>query len=166
MKVQEFRVWQPQVVFQEVPDQVSLAFTVSGCPLKCEGCHSQDTWPTNSGLPLSNIQFSEYLKQYKALITCVLFFGGEWSPDQLISKLKIAKQLGLKTCLYSGFEQVPKRITRHLDYLKTGAWVRELGGLDVPGTNQKFVNLNTNEDMTYRFTNNNNNQREQDYAIA
>ncbi|MGB0899765.1 MAG: 4Fe-4S cluster-binding domain-containing protein, partial [Psychrobium sp.] len=72
MTFQEFRTWQPQVVFQEVPNHVSLAFTVSGCPLHCEGCHSQDTWPINSGQPLSNIQFSQYLNKYKAMISCVL----------------------------------------------------------------------------------------------
>ena len=32
------------VVFQEVPDEVSLAFEVSGCPFKCEGCHSPHLW--------------------------------------------------------------------------------------------------------------------------
>lgn len=166
MKVQEFRVWSPQVVFQEVPDQVSLAFTVSGCPLRCKGCHSQDTWPLQSGSPLSNIQFAHYLNQYLGLITCVLFFGGEWAPDQLIDKLKIARQQGLNTCLYSGFDHVPKRITKHLNFLKTGPWRGDRGGLDAPNTNQKFINVSTGEDLTYRFLQNNNNEGEYQDAIA
>jgi anaerobic ribonucleoside-triphosphate reductase activating protein len=166
MKFQEFRTWQPQVVFQEVPNHVSLAFTVSGCPLRCEGCHSQDTWAIDSGKPLSNIQFSQYLNKYKAMITCVLFLGGEWSPDQLISKLTMAQQMGFKTCLYSGFERLPKRITQHLDFLKTGPWISHLGGLDQPHTNQTFINVNTGEDLTYIFQHNNKNQKEQSNARA
>ncbi len=157
MKVQELRVWSPQVVFQEVPDEVALAFTVTGCPLRCSGCHSKDTWSKQSGKPLSNLQFTDYLVQYRDLITCVLFFGGEWAPDQLIDKLKIAKQLGLTTCLYSGFEQIPNRIQQHLSYLKLGPWLSHKGGLGAPNTNQKFIKLSTGEDLTYRFQQNNKN---------
>lgn len=166
MKVQEFRVWSPQVVFQEVPDEVSLAFTVSGCPLRCEGCHSQDTWSAQSGKALSNIQFSNYLNQYQGLITCVLFFGGEWAPDQLIDKLEITQQQSLKTCLYSGFQHIPKRISKHLNYLKTGPWLSQRGGLSEVNTNQKFINVKTGEDLTHRFQQNNNNQGEYQHATA
>lgn len=28
------------IVFQEVPGEVSLALNISNCPFKCEGCHS------------------------------------------------------------------------------------------------------------------------------
>ena len=160
MKVQEFRVWPVQVVFQEVPDEVSLAFTVSGCPLRCEGCHSQDTWPKHSGQPMSNQQFSNYLALYRGLVTCVLFFGGEWSPDALIEKLKIARKNGLKTCLYSGFESLPKRITRHLTYLKTGPWLSERGGLNAVGTNQTFIEVKTGKNLNHRFLPHNSNYGE------
>ena len=166
MKTRELRVWSPQVVFQEVPNEVALAFTVSGCPLKCEGCHSQDTWSPCSGKPLSNIQFAQYLKQYHKLITCVLFFGGEWCSEQLIEKLKMAKTQGLKTCLYSGFEHLPKRITQHLDFLKTGPWLAQKGGLDNPNTNQRFIDLTSNTDLTYKFQQHNNNQQDFNYASA
>ncbi len=158
MKRPEFRTWPAQIVFHEVPDEVALAFTVSGCPLQCDGCHSTDTWSLNSGTPLSNSQFAEYLRRYERLISCVLFFGGEWCAEPLIEKLKMAKDAGLKTCLYSGFERLPKRITQHLDYLKTGPWIGDRGGLDNPKTNQKFIDLTTNTDLTFRFQQNNDNQ--------
>ena len=32
------------IVFQEVPDEVTLAINISGCPHKCEGCHSKYLW--------------------------------------------------------------------------------------------------------------------------
>lgn len=151
MGTQQFRVWQPQVVFQEVPDEIALAFTVSGCPLQCKGCHSQDTWPLQSGQPLTNEQFSTYLDRYENLISCVLFFGGEWLANALIDKLKMAKQRGLSTCLYSGFDSIPSRIVEHLDYLKTGPWIQHKGGLSDPNTNQRFLKVSTGEDLTYRF---------------
>lgn len=30
-----------QVVFAEVPDEITLAISISGCPNRCPGCHSQ-----------------------------------------------------------------------------------------------------------------------------
>ena len=32
------------VVFAEVPDQVSLAINITGCPNRCPGCHSPHLW--------------------------------------------------------------------------------------------------------------------------
>ena len=29
-----------KIVFQEVPDEVSLAINLSNCPCHCKGCHS------------------------------------------------------------------------------------------------------------------------------
>ena len=30
------------VVFQEIPDEVTLAINISGCPCRCPGCHSHN----------------------------------------------------------------------------------------------------------------------------
>lgn len=32
------------IVFQEVPNETTLVFNISGCPHKCEGCHSKYLW--------------------------------------------------------------------------------------------------------------------------
>ena len=146
-----FNCLPPQVVFQEVPDEVSLAFTITGCPLRCRGCHSRNTWNKRLGETLSLKSFAQYLRQYDAMITCVLFFGGEWSSAHLIEKLKFARCSGLKSCLYTGLESIPQDIACHLDYLKLGAWRSDLGGLDSPKTNQKFYNLNSGECLNHRF---------------
>ena len=147
----QLRVWWPQVVFQEVPDHISLAFTVSGCPLRCPGCHSQDTWPVESGFELSNEVFVEYLNKYRHLVSCVLFFGGDWWPQDLVAKLKIARNMGLKTCLYTGRDRVSAKLKAHLDYLKVGAWRAESGGLNMSTTNQRFYDLGTGECLNHRF---------------
>ena len=140
-----------QIAFQEVPDEVSLAFTITGCPLRCDGCHSQDTWDRSLGSPLTLERLSFYISQYRSMITCVVFFGGEWCSEELIEKLQLVHQLQLKTCLYTGLDKVPQRITRHLDYLKCGAWRSEHGGLNSQHTNQKFYNLNTGQCLNHRF---------------
>ena len=37
-----------QITFQEVPNEISLSFLITGCPLKCKGCHSADSWRVTS----------------------------------------------------------------------------------------------------------------------
>ena len=32
------------IVFQEVPDEVTLAINISNCPNQCVGCHSKYLW--------------------------------------------------------------------------------------------------------------------------
>lgn len=146
-----FNTLAPQVLFQEVPDEVSLAFTIHGCPLKCRGCHSAHTWDAHGGYPLSNSLYTDYLERYSNMISCVLFFGGEWHPQALIEKLSIARSLDLKTCLYTGLDWIPSEIQKHLTYLKTGSWRKELGGLDKASTNQKFLELASGNLLNYKF---------------
>ena len=132
-----------QIVWQEVPGEVSLAFLFSGCPLRCKGCHSADTWKEGIGTELTEDYLKGRLKRYRGLITCVLFMGGEWQPEALQKMLAIVTQAGLKACLYTGLEReeleaVSDGILPYLTYLKTGRWQMELGGLESPATNQKF----------------------------
>ena len=188
-----------QITFQEVPNEISLSFLIAGCPLRCKGCHSADSWritneannvhavyedevkvisvtknitnksnkihPINSNArhQLTKEYLHARMKQYQDMISCVLFLGGEWQIKQLIELLQIVKisNPSLKTCLYTGLEleeivgliqneinnQVDigwKHILENnlLDYLKTGRWIRELGGLDNKKTNQRFYKVN------------------------
>ena len=145
-----------QIVWQEVPGEVSLAFLFSGCPLRCKGCHSADTWKEGIGTELTEDYLKGRLKRYHGLITCVLFMGGEWQPEALQKMLGIVTQAGLKACLYTGLEReeleaVSDGILPYLTYLKTGRWQMELGGLDSPTTNQKFIDLRTGEVLNRLF---------------
>ena len=145
-----------QIVWQEVPGEVSLAFLFSGCPLRCKGCHSADTWKEGIGTELTEDYLKGHLKRYRGLITCVLFMGGEWQPEALQKMLAIVTQAGLKACLYTGLEReeleaVSDGILPYLTYLKTGRWQMELGGLESPATNQKFINLHTGEVLNRLF---------------
>lgn len=140
-----------EIVWQEVPGETSLAYTITGCPVGCKGCHSVDTWPVGSGLELQAGYFAKRLNDYQGLITCVLFLGGEWHHEALLQLLKLAKSQGLKTCLYTGLESIPSEITKQLDYLKTGPWVAARGGLDSRASNQRFMNLSSGELLNVRF---------------
>ena len=125
-----------QVVLQEVPGQISLCFSITGCPLRCEGCHSPFLWKNGSGEILTDELFSDFLDKYKSMISCVLFMGGEWEEKDLIKKLKTAED---------------NEIKNHLTWLKTGPWIAELGGLDSPETNQKFIEVKTNKLLNHYF---------------
>ena len=70
-----------QIVLQEVPNEISLCFTICGCPLKCDGCHSPFLWKESAGLNLNHQILDDYLTKYDGLISCVVFMGGEWHEN-------------------------------------------------------------------------------------
>jgi len=146
-----FNCLKPQICFQEVPNEVAIAFLVTGCQLKCRGCHSPDAWSADQGAPLTNSRFTDLLDRYQSLITCVLFYGGEWQPEALKQKLKIARLHDLKTCLYTGEDAICPSIMAHLDFLKTGPWIESLGGLSSLSTNQRFIDLKSGQCLNHQF---------------
>ena len=140
-----------QIAFQEVPNEVSLAFTIAGCTLGCKGCHSSYSWQANQGTPLTPVYLQHRLDSYKNLISCVLFLGGEWQPEALISLLKLSRSANLNTCLYTGLDDVSPALKQRLTYLKTGRWLSELGGLNSSTTNQRFTDLRTGKCLNHLF---------------
>ncbi|QOL26437.1 4Fe-4S cluster-binding domain-containing protein [Thalassotalea sp. LPB0316] len=141
----------PQIVFQEVPGEVSLSFCISGCDLGCKNCHSPELWDANYGQPLTKQKYIGYLAQYRQMATCVLFMGGEWQPAILLQYLKLAVDYGFKTCLYTGQDDVCWQLKQQLSYLKVGAYNFKLGGLASKSTNQRFIKLPENQLLNYRF---------------
>jgi anaerobic ribonucleoside-triphosphate reductase activating protein len=139
------------IVLQEVPNEVSIVFEISGCPHKCEGCHS-NYLAEDKGKKLTAEVYRKVLNNYRALASCVLFMGGEWDED-IKEFLDIARAYGFKTALYTGAEwqDLESGIKKRLDYLKVGAYKAECGGLSEKSTNQRFIDLNTKEDKTYLF---------------
>ncbi|MEK6152912.1 anaerobic ribonucleoside-triphosphate reductase activating protein [Flavobacteriaceae bacterium 3-367] len=142
------------VVLQEVPGELSLCFTISGCPLQCDGCHSPFLWKKGSGKKLTQQVYGAILEQYRGLASCVVFMGGEWHKKELIAHLKYAKTKGFKTCLYTGEENVDVRILEQLTWIKTGKWDKKYGGLDSKTTNQKFKNVKSNAILNHLFIHN------------
>lgn len=142
------KYYRKDVVFQEVPGEISLSFSIAGCPYGCKHC----SWE-NINIQPSNLELDYYkqlLVKYKGLVSCVLFLGGDWDPE-LLTFLKIAKDFGYKTCLYTGNTDVNAELLPYLDYIKTGPYIEELGGLTSKNTNQKFIKLETGEVLNKYF---------------
>jgi anaerobic ribonucleoside-triphosphate reductase activating protein len=142
-----------QIVFQEIPNEISLAIHVTGCRLRCLGCHSSDSWSSKKGTELNIDWLLKNIEKYRQHITCVLYLGGEWHTKELVAHLTFIKSLNLKTALYTGLElsQVDSTIIDQLDYLKYGKYDADLGPLNSPRSNQKLINLKTNENLNHYF---------------
>ncbi|MFB9056934.1 anaerobic ribonucleoside-triphosphate reductase activating protein [Mariniflexile ostreae] len=143
-----------QIVLQEVPGHISICFSISGCTMHCEGCHSPFLWKQKNGQKLTLDIFTSILNQYKGFSDCALFMGGEWHPEELITYLKLAKKKGYKTCLYSGEDHIDPNILAQLDWVKTGKWIAKRGGLDALTTNQKFIEVKSNTILNHLFIKN------------
>lgn len=136
----------PQQTFQEVPGEISLALSVSGCPLRCKGCHSTETYPEDFGTELTIDELNRLLKKFKHS-SCVVFYGGEWNMDVLTPLMDYIKGLGLKVCLYSGrkLSYFSEEFVCSLNYIKIGAFKETMGALTNPHTNQQFFEILDND---------------------
>ena len=147
-------VYTSQVVFKEIPDKISLAFSITGCGGPCPYCHSPFLHQKENVDPMSLDMFRNCIEPYQGMIEVVLFLGGEWEED-LIDYLKLAKSLGFKTALYTELtlDKVDQALIDNLDYLKVGPYVQALGGLDKETTNQRLYEYSSKgvEDITYKF---------------
>lgn len=143
-------IFAQDIVFQEVPGETSIALAVCGCPKNCPGCSWKVDGKLPEGFEFTLDDLSRLLDKEDPLVDCVLFLGGEWEAD-IVSYLELVQDRGLKTCLYTGELSVCSEILNNLNYIKTGPYIVGLGGLDNPNTNQKLINLDTGEDITYKF---------------
>lgn len=128
-------------VFSEVPGEISLGISISGCQIHCKGCHSRELWE-DKGTPLT-IEELQFLLDKHQGITCVCLLGGEHDIDSLTELFMYAHER-IKTAWYCGLDMIPKDkmgILEYLDFVKIGHYDQELGGLDSPTTNQKFYKV-------------------------
>jgi anaerobic ribonucleoside-triphosphate reductase activating protein len=129
------------IVFQEVPEEVTLAINITNCPNQCQGCHSKYLWE-NVGKALDNSELNRLVSQYKTGITCVCFMGGDAEPEEVA---RLARQVkkdysGMKVAWYSGKNDLPQNVgTEHFDYIKLGRYMAEYGPLDSATTNQRMI---------------------------
>lgn len=150
------------ICFQEVPDEVTLSFSISNCPRRCEGCHSAYL-SQDIGLPLKQ-RLLPAIEANKGLITCVLFMGGD--DEKQIAELQecidLCRKNNLKVALYTGSDEFPTQLSETLDYIKYGHYDRARGGLNDKNTNQKFLKKLKDKwiDITYRFWKNSKEQYE------
>jgi anaerobic ribonucleoside-triphosphate reductase activating protein len=144
------------IVFQEIPDEVTLAINISNCPCRCPGCHSRYLWE-DIGLPLDADAIDDFVGKYGGDITCIAFMGGDADPkgvSQLAQYIHETYPM-FKVAWYSGRIRISNSIRKtDFDYIKIGPFIKHLGPLKEPTTNQRLYRLGENgefEDITSRF---------------
>lgn len=144
------------VVFQEIPDEMTLSINISNCPCRCPGCHSSYLWK-DIGTPLTPMSLDLLLSKYGQDITCVCFMGGDAEPKSVnaLAKYVHDNHPGLRVGWYSGRQIIPSTIhKKDFDYIKVGPYISHLGCLKDPTTNQRLyrrVAGDEFEDITNRF---------------
>lgn len=145
------RIERYDIVMEEIPTELSLSFSCTGCPIRCPNCHWKELQDPNRGHKLTIDEYIQILDKYKDFVTCILFFGGEWNKDCLKDFLIIARSYGFKTALYTGLSDINDDIKQYLNYLKIGPYIENLGPLNSIKTNQKLINLDTGEILNKYF---------------
>ena len=141
------------VVFEEIPDEITLAINITNCPCRCKGCHSKFLWD-DIGVKLTESEINRIIDENHG-ITCVCFMGGDAVPEEVnefASYIKQNKQL--KTAWYSGMDDISTKVElKNFDYIKIGGYDEKYGPLNSKTTNQKmfYVNGGKLEDITYKF---------------
>lgn len=138
-------------IFSEVPGEITLGISVSGCQIQCRGCHSRELWE-DKGTPLTLEELKRLLQEHQG-ITCLCLLGGEHDMDSLIELFQYACKR-VKTAWYCGLDMIPKDkvgIMQYLDFVKLGHYDQELGGLTSPTTNQRFYKVEHQADGSYSF---------------
>lgn len=128
-----------KVVFAEIPDEICLAVNISGCPIRCPDCHSKYLWDS-IGKDLTFEELSSLIQKNKG-VSCVLFMGGDREP-QYIKELaeKVHNTFNLKVACYFG-SNTTFGIEDALNYIKIGPFIKALGPLDSPTTNQRLYKI-------------------------
>ena len=93
------------VVFEEIPDKISLAVNITNCQNHCEGCHSAFL-AMDIGEELTESKIDEYLMKQKG-VNCFLFMGEGNDRERLLElNAYIKKHYKVETALYSGRKEV------------------------------------------------------------
>ena len=144
------------VVFQEIPDEVTLAVNISNCPCRCPGCHSKFLW-TDTGNPLTESVIDHFVLEFGNDITCIAFMGGDSEPKAVNILACYIHQTypQLKVAWYSGRTIISPDVHKtDFDYIKIGPYIAHLGSLKDKTTNQRLykkLDDNTFKDITSSF---------------
>ena len=143
-----------KIVFQEIPDEVTLAINISGCPCNCKGCHSSYL-AKDIGEPLDLQHLTNLIDSNKG-ITCVCIMGGDANPSEVDDIAQDIKEYypELKVGWYSGRQELSKDIElSNFNFIKLGPYIEEFGPLNSRTTNQRFYKVSNGEliNITSRF---------------
>ena len=144
------------IVFQEIPDEVTLAINISNCPCRCPGCHSHYLWE-DIGLPLDTDAIDAFVAQYGTDITCIALMGGDADPKGVNQLAQYIHECypQFRVAWYSGRIRIPSVVNKQdFDYIKVGPYIAHLGCLKERTTNQRLYKKASGDcfkDITFRF---------------
>lgn len=144
------------IVFSEVPGEVTLAVNITGCPNRCPGCHSP-IMQEDVGEELDEKALLGMLGRYGDGVTCVCFMGGDADPDRIyvLASLVRKEYPALKVAWYSGVARDCSSLPEGIfDFVKVGPYIERLGPLTSLTTNQKMYRILESgavEDITSLF---------------
>lgn len=144
------------IVFQEIPDEVTLAINISGCPCRCPGCHSHYLWE-DVGMPLNTHAIDDFVEEYGQDITCIAFMGGDGDPVgvNMLAQYIHEEHPEFRVAWYSGRVRIPSQVRKvDFDYIKIGPYIQHLGPLNQKTTNQRLYRIGPDgqmENITQRF---------------
>jgi anaerobic ribonucleoside-triphosphate reductase activating protein len=109
------------------------------------------------GLPLTTTAIDDFVVKYGTNLTCIAFMGGDNDPrgvDHLAEYIH-EEYPQLSVAWYSGRTVISALINKqNFDYIKIGPYIKHLGPLKNPKTNQRLYRRTEEgdfEDITSRF---------------
>lgn len=131
---------QTEVVFEEIPTEISLAINITNCQNNCIGCHSPYL-RQNIGNELTNNTIDALIEKNKG-ITCILFMGEGNDRERLFELAAYVKnEKHLKVAIYSGRKEVESEFYNVFDYIKVGPYIEKYGPLSKETTNQRLYQI-------------------------
>lgn len=129
------------VVFEEIPNEITLAINITNCPCKCKGCHSKFLWE-DIGKELTLDELNILIEKNDG-ITTVCFMGGDAEPELINVLAEYVHEIKkLKVAWYSGKDEYYKNINFNwFDYIKLGHYDEKFGPLNKKSTNQHLYKL-------------------------
>ena len=129
------------IVFQEIPDEVTLAINISNCPCRCPGCHSPYLW-ADTGSELTTDAIDSFMEEYGSDITCIAFMGGDAEPETVdkLSAYIHRTYPTIKTAWYSGRTQLSPLVDpSNLDYYKLGPYLPHHQPASLPQGSRRYM---------------------------
>lgn len=147
-----------EVVFREIPDEITLAISIPGCTIRCQDCHSKYLWD-DTGEELTTDALNTVIEGNGG-VSCICFMGGRFNELKKFLEFIRNNYPLLRTAWYTGESELPRYsgLLEMLDYIKIGPYIKDKGGLDSKGTNQRMYEVISDKngrrilnDITYKF---------------
>lgn len=144
------------IVFQEIPNEVTLAVNITNCPNRCKGCHSPHL-QKDIGEELNEDRIISFVEKYASAITCFCFMGGDGHPHRVAALANFMRlhYPAIKVAWYSGCAKLPDGFDYSaFQYIKVGGYVEESGTLKSETSNQHLFEIQQDgcmKDVSYLF---------------